>query len=128
MKKRKLKVLVCVFAIVVIVGILFIKLNEPSGLLKEYKVHIEDYSKLPDEEKIGNLGYIETEEVAIEKTELVMNALFGEEETTYLRPFYVEFDKKNKIWHVYNKPQFFTGEVHIIIEQVDGKVLSWWAG
>ena len=125
MKKRT--ILITCLVILVIMSCIYGVITSPSGLMKQYKRSINWYKNhWPENEKIKDVGYIGTPEKAIEMAEKVLIEDTNEESMISLRPFYVEFDEKNKLWHVYNKPESYLGEVHIIFRQKDGKVLAFW--
>jgi len=128
MKKEKKIIIVCSVILTMFLCLLAIG-NSPTGLLKKYKGPISVYKHdWSSDEKIKDVGYIDTPEKAIEMAEKVFTEGANEESMMSLRPFYVEFDEKNKLWHVYNIPEFYLGEAHIIFRQKDGKVLACWVG
>ena len=127
MKKNKFMIRILTISLFIICLILYYNYTQHTNLLKRYAKAIEYYETWPEEEKIPDVGYIADADEAIEMAEKVIESVASKETSVLMRPYYVEFDKRNKVYFVYNNPEgYIVGHVRIIFNKEDGKILAIW--
>ena len=133
MKKSKLTIILYIISVLLLSLTFYHFATQPTGLLKKYAKTINYYKKKwPRDMKIEYVGIANSVEEAIEQAEIALlnYNYISEFDLVQIRPLKVEYDEKNKIWHVYNRSEDFSysGEIHILFRQKDGKVLAIWVG